>query len=76
MIESWVLIKGKFLEKEDFRPGGYMNAKHLVVGSVPGSGIMLHVAANSVADLRNALLKFAEVPGVAEVLTLAIETRQ
>jgi hypothetical protein len=53
-----------------------MNAKHLVVGSTPGGDILLHVAANSRADLGNALLAFAANPGVTDVLTLVIQIQQ
>jgi hypothetical protein len=76
MIESWVLIEEKNVDKEALRSVSLMNAKHLVVGSVPGSGVILHVAANSTTDLGNALLAFAEVSGVTSVLTLAVRTSQ
>jgi len=36
--------------------------------------VILHVAANSPADLGTALLEFAQLPGVTKVLTLALQT--
>jgi len=75
MIESWVLIREQSVDEEALRSLSLANAKHLVLGSVSGSGVILHVAANSAADLGNALGKFSEVPGVNEVLTLAIQNR-
>ena len=75
MIESWVLIEEQNVNIEALRSVSLANAKHLVVGSVPGSGVILHVAANSPADLGNALLEFVQVPGVTEVLTLALRNQ-
>lgn len=74
MIESWVLIEEQNVNIESLRSVSLGNAKQLVVGSVPGSGVILHVAADSPADLTNALLEFAQVPGVTGVLTLALRT--
>ena len=76
MIESWVLIEEKNVDRDALRSVSLMNAKQLVVGGVPGSGVILHVAANSSADLGNALLAFAGVPGVTGVFTLALKTQQ
>lgn len=76
MIESWVLIEEQNVDIEKLRSVSLMNAKHLVIGSVPGSGVILHVAANSPADAGNALLAFAQVPRVTGVLTLALRTRR
>jgi hypothetical protein len=77
MVESLVLIhekQGQFLDEDNLKGVSLMNAKHLVVGKVPGGGIILHVAANSSTDLGKALLKFSEVPGVMEVVTLMLRT--
>ena len=75
MIESLVLIEGNKVKKETLGIS-LSNAKQLVVGRVPGNGWILHVAANSSADLGKALLKFAQVPGVTGVLTLTLQTAQ
>lgn len=74
MIESLVLIDGENVGEETLGSISLMNAKQVVVGSTPRSGVVLHVAANSSADLRNALLEFAQVPGVSEVMILALQT--
>jgi hypothetical protein len=74
MVESLILIEEQNVNKETLRNLSLMNAKQLVIGSAPGFGIILHVAANSPADLGNALLEFAQVPGVREVLTLTLRT--
>jgi hypothetical protein len=73
MIESLILIEGQNVSEETLRSVSLMNAKQLVVGKTPGSGVILHVAANSPADLGTALLEFAQVPGVKKVLTLALQ---
>lgn len=75
MVESWVLIEEQNVDKDKLKSVSLMNAKHLVVGSVPGSGVILHVAGNSAADIGNAVLEFAQLPGVTGVLTLALRTR-
>jgi hypothetical protein len=41
------------------------------VGNVDGFGVILHIAAKSPVDFSNALAKFAQVPGVTELSTLA-----
>ena len=74
MVESLILIEEQNVNKETLRSLSLMNAKQLVIGIAPGFGIILHVAANSPADLGNALLEFAQVPGVREVLTLTLRT--
>jgi hypothetical protein len=74
MVESLILIEEQNVNKETLRSLSLMNAKQLVIGSGPGFGIILHVAANSPADLGNALLEFAQVPGVKRVLTLTLRT--
>jgi hypothetical protein len=76
MVETWVLIEEQNVDSEKLRSVSLMNAKHLVVGSVPGSGVILHVAATSTVDVGNALLAFAQVPGVTGVFTLALRTRR
>lgn len=75
MIESLVLIEGNNVKKETLSIS-LANAKQLVIGRVPGGGWILHVAATSSADLGKALLEFAQVPNVSEVLTLMLRTSQ
>ena len=74
MIESLILVEGRNLSEETLRSVSLGNAKQLVVGSVPASGVVLHVAANSPTDLGAALLEFAQVPNVTQVLTLTLRT--
>ncbi|HEV8503818.1 MAG TPA: hypothetical protein VGQ53_00405 [Chitinophagaceae bacterium] len=73
MIESIVLIEGKNIKNETLMIS-LSNAKQLVVGSIPGFGVILHVAATSSTDLGNALLAFSKVPDVTGVLTLALRS--
>jgi hypothetical protein len=70
MVESFILVEGN-VNEEKFRIS-LGNAKQLVVGSVAGSGTILHVAATSATDLTNALVKFAQVEGVKGVTTLTL----
>jgi len=74
MIESLILIEGHGVSEEALRSVSLGNAKQLVVGSTPASGVVLHVAATSAADLGAALLEFAKVPNVTGVLTLTLRT--
>jgi hypothetical protein len=76
MIESLILIEEQNVNTETLRSLSLANAKQLVIGSKPGMGVILHVAANSLADLGKAILKFAEAPGVRGVITLMIRTSQ
>lgn len=76
MIEGLILIEGQSVSEETLRSVSLGNAKQLVVGTTPGGGVILHVAATSPADLGAALLEFAQVPGVTKVLTLALQTPQ
>ena len=74
MIEGLILIEGKNPSEEILRSVSLGNALQLVVGSVPGGGVILHVAADSPDYFGAALLKFSEVPNVSKVLTLALQT--
>jgi hypothetical protein len=74
MIESLILIEGQTVNEETLRSLSLGNAKQLVVGNAYGFGVILHIAAESPVYLGNALLEFAQVPGVTKVLTLALQT--
>ncbi len=74
MIESLILIEGKSAIKEENLRISLMNAKQLVIGRSTGFGVILHVAANSPEDLRNALLEFVKVPDVTGVVTLMLRS--
>jgi hypothetical protein len=76
MMLSLVLIEGEHVSEDTLRSVSLGNAKQLVVGHAYGFGVLLHIHANSPADLGNALLAFAQVPGVTGVLTLALRTSQ
>ena len=75
MINSLVLIEGRDLDLETLSHMSLDSAKQTLVGSWRGS-VILDVAANSPADLGNALLDIAQVPGVTGVFTLALRTPQ
>ena len=75
MIESIVLVEGKNIKNETLMIS-LSNAKQLLIGSPPGFGVILHVAANSATDLGNALLAFSKVQDVTGVLTLALRSPQ
>jgi hypothetical protein len=76
MIESVLLIDAKGVSPDTLRSVSLMNAKQLVLGRIGDGGAVLHVAATAVADLQQAVLEFAKVPGVTGVLTLAVRTRE
>jgi hypothetical protein len=75
MIHSLVLIEGSSVKEESLGIS-LMNAKQVVIGRVPGpgSGWILHVAANSSNDLGKALLEFGQIPGVTGVITLTLRS--
>ena len=75
VISSLVLIEGSNVEKEALGIS-LTSALQVVIGRAPGpgGGWVLHIAANSSADLGKALLEFANVPGVTGVLTLTLRT--
>jgi hypothetical protein len=75
MIESLVSIDGNGVDLEMLRGISLSNAKQLVLGFAAQFGIVVHIAANSPADLSNALIKFAQIPGVTRVLTLSIKVQ-
>jgi hypothetical protein len=76
MMLSLVLIEGQHVSEAKLRSVSLGNAKQLVVGNAYGFGVILHIHAESPADLGNALRTFAQVPGVNEGLTLALRTPQ
>jgi hypothetical protein len=75
MMLSLVLIEGKSVKEQNLRIS-LGNAKQLVIGNAFGFGVVLHVAAGSPDDLRNALIEFAKVPDVTGVVTLMIRSTQ
>jgi hypothetical protein len=76
MMLSVVLIEGQNVREDALRSVSLGNAKQLVIGNAYGFGVLLHIAAESSADLGNALHDFAQVPGVTGVLTLALRPAQ
>ena len=63
---SLVLIEGQNASEENLRGVSLGNAKQLVVGNAFGFGVILHINAESLADLGNAsknLHKFQALPG-------------
>lgn len=76
MILSLVLIEGRNVSEETLRSVSLGNAKQLVVGKAHGFGVILHIHAESLADLGNALREFTKVKHVTGVLTLALRTPQ
>ena len=73
MIESLVLIEGKKVSEENLRIS-LANAKQLIIGKVPGFGIVIHVAATTPDDLSNALIKFAKIENVKGVVPLMLRS--
>ena len=73
MVESLVLIQGKNIKKENLGIS-LGNALQLVIGSAPGFGVILHIAADSPDYLGKALIEFAKVPKVTGVVTLMIRS--
>ena len=75
MIESLILIEGKKVSEENLKIS-LANAKQLIIGKAPGFGVVIHIAANSPDDLRNALIDFAKIKNVKGVDTLVIRSSQ
>ncbi len=76
MVVSLVLIEGKDVNEEALRSLSLSNALQLVIGNASGFGTILDIRADSSAYLGQALLDFANVPGVTGVITLAIRSEQ
>jgi hypothetical protein len=74
MVYSVILIEGQNLNEETLGIS-LGNAKQIVIGYVQEFGYILDVTATSPADLGNALVDFAQVPGVSRVLTLALRVQ-
>ena len=72
MVESVLLLDGMEIDDEKVRSVSLSNAKQLVWGRFGRTGIVLHVAATTSADLQKAILRFSEQTGVTSVMTLAI----
>lgn len=79
MVECLILIReqeGEGVDEEALGSLSLANAKHVVVGRAPGGQVVVHVAATALEDLRFALLAFAQLTGVAEVVTLTLRTEE
>ena len=72
MVESVLLVQAKAGIEEKLRTLSLANAKQLVYGRFGASGTILHVAANSEADLQKGMLDFSKVSGVSSVIALAV----
>ncbi len=75
MVESLVLIEGENVKEDNLRIS-LGNALQLVVGRNLRFGVILHIAADSPDDLRNALIEFTKVPDVTGVVTLMLRSPQ
>ena len=75
MVESLVLIEGENVKEDNLRIS-LGNALQLVVGRNLRFGVILHIAADSPDDLRNALIEFTKVPDVTGVVTLMLRAPQ
>ena len=73
MVESLVLIEGDNVKEDNLRIS-LGNALQLVVGRNLRFGVILHIAADSPDDLRNALIEFTKVPDVTGVVTLMLRS--
>lgn len=71
MIETLILIEGSGVKNENLE-FSLSNAKQLVKGTIPGMGVIVHIAASTPDDLRNALIEFAKVEAVSGVITLIL----
>ena len=74
MIDSLILIEGNIVNEDELKIS-LGNAKQLIVGSVIGFGVVLHLAATSPADFSEALRDFSQIPGVTSVMTLVIRNQ-
>ena len=74
MVESVLLIDGSNVDDGKLRSVSLANAKQLVWGRLAGTGVVLHVAATTPADLEKAIFTFSGEAGVTSVMTLAIRT--
>jgi hypothetical protein len=73
MTQSIVLIQGKNVKEQNLHIS-LQNALQLIIGSAPGFGIILHIAADAPEYLEKALIAFSEIPKVTGVITLMVRT--
>lgn len=71
-IGSLILIKGTGLKEDAFKMS-LGNAKQIVVGIVYSLGMIVHLTATSFEAREKALVKFAQVEGVKDIITLTID---
>jgi len=76
MVTGLILVEHQSMEEDTLKRVGLSNAKQLVIGQAWGFGMVLHLAANTSDDFGKALLRFAQVPEVTKVLTLALRYRE
>ncbi|MEP7143154.1 MAG: hypothetical protein ABI707_09805 [Ferruginibacter sp.] len=74
MIQGLILIEGKKVKEDVLRSVSLANALQLVIGRDNKFGVILNINATSPEDLRNALIKFSEVPGVTGIVTLMLRS--
>ena len=72
MVESILFLDGQGIDSEKVRSVSLANAKQLVYGRFAQTGVIVHVAATTIADLQKAIVQFSGVPGVTSAITLAI----
>ena len=72
MTECLLLIDGEHLEAESFRHLSLANAKQLVWGPVSLFGVVLHLAAQTPADLSSAVERLSAVDGAKSATVVAM----
>lgn len=64
------------IEKEDSGEDIHINlsnAKHLNIGTAPGFGSIVHIAANTPEDFEKAFLEFSKMEKVVSVVALFVK---
>ena len=75
MVESIVLVDLKSGTDDKLRTLSLGNAKQLSIGRLGEGCVVLHVAANTTADLQRAVVECAAVEGVTGVTICGIRMR-
>jgi hypothetical protein len=78
-MEGFILVEGKGLDQDRLRSLSLRNAKQIVIGSAPGpvpggTSVILHLAGVSPTDFGTALVEFAQVSNVSQVLPMLVRT--
>jgi len=70
MVSSLILVEGKNLSEQELKQLSLRSSKQLIIGSHRDFGVILHIASNSLSELKKSVQEFKKVSGVINVKTI------